>query len=446
MIDGGNRILPEQHFAGDLAADVTGARAHVAVGQLEPRLGEGEAILLRVLLEALRDLAVLGIELQRQVGREHDRSVPLVRVERIRHQVCRSLGFRHPLGGTCRALRLHPLEGKQVVEVLRRPGNRVGRPGALEAAGDRVATAAAAALVGPAEALLFDSGCRGLDAYAVGRRLGAVGLAERVSAGDQRDGLFVVHRHTPEGLADVLRRKQRVGIAVRAFRVDVNQAHLHGRQRLLQLPVARVALVRQELVLGAPVDEVGLPVVLAATGETEGLEAHRLERDVAGQDHQVGPGEAAAVLLLDRPQEATRLVEVGVVGPAVQRLEALLAAARTAAAISDAVGARAVPGHADEERPVVAVVGGPPVLRGGQHLFDVLLDCVEIELRKRLGVVEVRAKRIGFDAVGAQRAQVELLRPPELVGLRHAAGEGRVGWRCHDEGCRKDGKKGRCSS
>src|ERR1700735_3587603 len=37
----------------------------------------------------------------------------------------------------------------------------------------------------------------------VGRIAGAVGLAERVPAGDQRDGLFVVHRHAEECLADV---------------------------------------------------------------------------------------------------------------------------------------------------------------------------------------------------------------------------------------------------
>ena len=156
--------------------------------------------------------------------------------------------------------------------------------------------------------------------------------------------------------------------------IHVDQAHLHGRQRLLQLAVAAVALVGEELLLGAPVDQVGLPVVRAPAGEAEGLEAHRLQRDVAGQHHQVGPGELLAVLLLDRPQQPPRLVEVGVVGPAVERLEALLAAAGAAAAVGHAVGAGAVPGHADEERAVVAVVGRPPVLRRGQHLPDVLLD------------------------------------------------------------------------
>ena len=53
-------------------------------------------------------------------------------------------------------------------------------------------------------------------------------LAEGVAAGDQRDGLFVIHRHAREGLADIARRGDRVRVAVRAFRIHIDQAHLHG--------------------------------------------------------------------------------------------------------------------------------------------------------------------------------------------------------------------------
>ena len=162
--------------------------------------------------------------------------------------------------------------------------------------------------------------------------------------------------------------------------VDVDQAHLDGAERVLELAVAGVALVAEPGGLRAPVDVlVGLPDVVAAAGEAEGLEAHRLQGDVAGQDHQVGPGELLAVLALDRPEQPAGLVEVGVVRPAVERREALLAGAGAAAAVADPVGAGAVPGHADHQRAVVAVVGGPPVLRGGQHLLDVRLHRVEVE-------------------------------------------------------------------
>src|SRR5436190_1088739 len=85
------------------------------------------------------------------------------------------------------------------------------------------------------------------------------------------------------------------------------------------------------------------PAISATAGEAECLEAHRFERDVAGENHQVGPGDFPAVLLLDRPQQPARLVEVRVVRPAVERGEALLPGAGAAAAVRDAVGTRTVP-------------------------------------------------------------------------------------------------------
>ena len=180
---------------------------------------------------------------------------------------------------------------------------------------------------------------------------GAVGLAERVAAGDERDGLLVVHRHAAERLADVAGRRHRIRVAVRALRVDVDQAHLHRTERIGQLAVAAVALVLEPHPLRTPVDVVlGRPDVGAAAAEAERLEAHRLEGAVAGEDQQVGPRDLLAVLLLDRPQQPAGLVEVDVVGPAVERGEALGAGAAAAAAVGDAVRAGGVPGHPDEER------------------------------------------------------------------------------------------------
>ena len=49
-----------------------------------------------------------------------------------------------------------------------------------------------------------------------------------MTAGDQRHGLFVVHRHAPKGLADVARRGEGIRFAVGAFGVHVDEPHLHG--------------------------------------------------------------------------------------------------------------------------------------------------------------------------------------------------------------------------
>src|SRR6202043_1607200 len=113
---------------------------------------------------------------------------------------------------------------------------------------------------------------------------------------------------------------------------------------------------REPRVLGPPVDVVGLPGVLPSTAEAERLEAHRLQGAVAGEDHQVGPGDLVAVLLLDRPQQPAGLVEADVVRPAVEGSEALGAGAASAPAIGDSVRAGAVPRHPDAKRPIVAAV------------------------------------------------------------------------------------------
>src|SRR4030095_13179200 len=119
---------------------------------------------------------------------------------------------------------------------------------------------------------------------------------------------------------------------------------------------------------------VRLPDVLASAAKTKCLEAHRLERHVAGEDHEIRPGNLAAVFLLDGPQQSTRLVETHVVGPAVERRETLLATPAATAPVAGAVGAGAVPRHADEQRTVVTEIRRPPGLRVGHERREILLE------------------------------------------------------------------------
>ncbi len=340
----------------------------------------------------------------------------LRRVLRIRHRALGGGVGRYPLPGAGRALGQIPVVAEQGLEEAVVPRDRSRRPGPFQPAGDGVVTTAGAVVVLPAQAHLLDRGGLRLASHVLVRVGRAVGLAEGVAAGDERHRLLVVHRHPPERLADVAGRGQSAGLAVRSFRVDVDQAHLHGAERVREVPLAAVARVAQPLGLSAPVDLSRLPDVLAAAAEAEHLQAHRLHADVAREDHEVGPGDLPAVLLLDRPEQPARLVEVGVVGPTVQRREPLLAGAGTAAAVADPVGARAVPGHPDEERAVVAVVSRPPVLRVGHQRGQVLLQGREVEALELFGVVEVLAHRIGRRGVLLERLEVQLVRPPVPVG------------------------------
>ena len=300
-------------------------------------------------------------------------------------------------------------------------------PRPFEPAGDRITVHTAPVRALPAEALLFERSRLGFrsDVFVGVRR--TMVLSEGVPARDQRDRLFVVHRHSGEGLADVDRGFERIRFGVGAFGIDVDQTHLDGGQRVLEVTLTGVAFVAEPFLLRTPVDVlIGLPDVFPSAGEAKGLEPHLLESDVAGEDHQVGPGKLATVLLLDRPQQPACLVEVRIIGPAVERGEALLPRAATAAAVTDPVGAGRVPGHADHQRAVVPVIGRPPVLRRCQQLGDVLLDGVEVEALELGCVVERVAHRVGFDRVLGEDLQVEAVGPPSPVASTLARMRGTV--------------------
>jgi hypothetical protein len=258
-----------------------------------------------------------------------------------------------------------------------------------------------------------------------------VGLAEGVAADDQRGGLLVVHRHAAERLADVVRSRQRIRLALGPFGIDIDQAHRGRAVGLSQVPLTRVALVGAEpLVLFAEEDLLGLPHVGTTEAEAEGLEPGRLECHVAGEHQQVGPRDLVAVLLLHRPQQTTRLVQVGVVRPAVQRREALHALTAATTAVEDAVRARGVPAHADEQTGIAAVVRRPPILRGGDHRHHIGLEGLGIELGEFLRVVEIVAERVGLRRVHMQLRDVDLVGPPVLIG------QGRMRFRLRRRNCR----------
>src|SRR6204780_3866448 len=171
-----------------------------------------------------------------------------------------------------------------------------------------------------------------------------MGLAEGVATRNQSNRLFVVHRHATEGLANIPGRGDRIRLAVRAFRIHVNKSHLHGGQRIGELSLSGIARLRtQPLFLRAPIHVmVRLPYVLPAASKTEGFEAHRFERHITGKNHQVGPGNLAAKLLFDWPEQPSRLVETRVVRPTIEWRKALLASAAAAAAVTGTVCTGAV--------------------------------------------------------------------------------------------------------
>src|SRR5262249_44889611 len=248
VIDRGNRVLPDELFGRNLRAEVACARAHVPMYQLEPRPREGVRELIGMLIKAPRNSLVDWVEPQGEVRGQHGRRMTLALVVGIWHRAGAGAPLRSPLMRARRALRQLPLVTEQVLEVVVAPLRGGGGPGDLKAAGDRVTALARAEGAPPAEALLLDEGRFGLRPH-MRLRAGAVGLAESVAACDERHRLFVVHGHALECLPNVRCRCDRIWIGIRALRVDVDQPHLHGAERIFEIPDAGVTLVTQPLVL-----------------------------------------------------------------------------------------------------------------------------------------------------------------------------------------------------
>ena len=128
-------------------------------------------------------------------------------------------------------------------------------------------------------------------------------FSESVSARNEGDSLFVIHRHAGEGLTDVPCCSKRVWIAIWAFWIDVNQSHLNSGQRIRKVAIASVSLVIEPLSFRPPIDVLfGFPDIRTPTGKSKGFEPHRLQGDISSENHQVGPRNLSAILLFDRPE------------------------------------------------------------------------------------------------------------------------------------------------
>ena len=372
-------------------------------------------------MEPLGDFQIRRVSAQADVGcRHHCRNT-------LAFGVCRRCKVfvldvdSFPLVCACGGLCQFPLIAEQHVEIAVVPDGRVRRPCTFQTGCDCVVAFAGLERAHPTQTLLGDAcGFRlGADKCGVAR---TVALTECVTACDQRNCFFIVHRHTAERVTDVVGCGLRIGVTVRTFRVHIDQAHLNSGQRVFQIAFTGIAAAfffrrRQPFGLCAPIDVFfGFPDVFTTTGKTECLEAHAFQRAVTCKDHQVGPADLVAVLLFDRPQQTTRFVKVAVVRPAVQRRKTLGAGTGTAAAISRPVCTGRVPRHTDKERTIVPVVSRPPFLAVCHQRKDVLFQGIVIQRFEFFFVIEILRHRIRQVRVLVKDFQVQLVRPPVAVG------------------------------
>ncbi|MOA11789.1 hypothetical protein D3C78_1317450 [compost metagenome] len=71
-----------------------------------------------------------------------------------------------------------------------------------------------------------------------------------------------------------------------------------------------------------------------------------------------------------------------------------------------------MPRHADEQRPIMAVVRRPPVLRIGHQGMQILDHGIQVEALELRGVIEALTHRTGERRVLVQDLEVQLVGPP----------------------------------
>ena len=203
------------------------------MGQFEPGASEDFRKIIRIAIEALGDLAIRRIHLHRHVRIRHDRIETDRRILNVNRFVFVLDVDRFPLPGTRWALLQLPLVVEQQMEVAVVPTSGVGRPRAFDAARDSVATHAATLFIEPSESLRFH-----ILGFWIRPEVGSTAVAVRFSdsmaTGGERDGLFIIHRHTREGEAHVLRGTQRIRLAVHALGIHIDETHLHRSQGVLE--------------------------------------------------------------------------------------------------------------------------------------------------------------------------------------------------------------------
>ncbi len=210
------------------------------MGEFEPGASEGVGERSRILLKALPYGLVGGVELECEVRGEHHGQVLLILDVRVRNISFLIDGV--PLPCAAWTFLQCPVVVVEVVEVLAIPLGGAAGPGAFKARGDGVFRVPLAFSVLPAKALLLDRCSFGFGTNIRAGVVCAVTFAEGVATGDEGEGLFIVHGHATEGLANVAGGADRVGLAIRSLRVYVDKAHLHCGQRMVEIALALIAI------------------------------------------------------------------------------------------------------------------------------------------------------------------------------------------------------------
>ena len=252
-------------------------------------------------MEPFGNFAIARIFPHRHVGCCHHRWHAHRGIFGIRCHIFLLLIDRVPDIRASRAFYQLPLITKQKVEIAIVPFCRIGCPRTFDTTGDGVTPFAFAMCAYPAKAHLFNRSTFWLNPDQISITC-TMRFTECMTTCGQGDSFFVIHRHSGKCFTNIAGTCQRIGIAIRPFRIHIDQSHLHGRQRMRQIAITRITAIRQPVCFKTPVNIFfRCPYVWTTATVTKGFAAHRLDSDITCQNQKIGPANLLAIFLFDRP-------------------------------------------------------------------------------------------------------------------------------------------------
>ena len=215
-----------------------------------------------------------------------------------------------------------------------------------------------------------------------------------MTARRQRHGFFIIHRHAFEGDTHIMRRLERIRLSIYALRVNVDQPHHHSGQGVCEVSLTGVATAfaiafLQPLLFRTPINVLfRMPDIFTTKAEPKGFESHRFISHIASQDHQICPANLVAVFFLDRPEQSTCFIKVGVIRPGVQGGKPLITGTSATTSICRAISTRRVPGHTDHETTIMTPVSRPPTLALCHQSLQVFFQRINIQLLEFFTIIK----------------------------------------------------------
>ena len=138
---------------------------------------------------------------------------------------------------TGRAFGQFPFIAKKKIEIAIIPFCWMRCPRTFDTAGDGIASLARSMAADPAKTHFFNGGAFRLGTNKTGITR-SMRLAKSMATGNKGNGFFVIHCHPAKSFTNISCAGKRIWIAVWAFRIDIDQTHLHGGKRVGQFAVA----------------------------------------------------------------------------------------------------------------------------------------------------------------------------------------------------------------